>query len=205
MNRVTIDIDKLTESEKAIIEGIANREQPTIAAKVGYVPDGGTFEVGGMEFIKFPDEGGKTPVMYKTIAFTSIFGRSNDLTSSEVLRKMQEEVLPKVVAAVGEENVCTFKTDLTTLDGLKPYAPLESRISLPTLDFYRAHVDIFDKHKVDDWYWLATPESAPPHCKPNWFLCVAPSGCISNFNCYYGLGVRPFLCFLSSIFGSCED
>ena len=105
--------------------------------------------------------------------------------------------------AVGEENLCLIKTDLTCLDGLKPYGELESLVSLPTLDFYRANVEVFDKYPVDRWWWLATPESARPHDAPNWVLCVAPSGCVSND--YYGIGssgVRPFLSFNSSIFES---
>ena len=83
---------------------------------------------------------------------------------------------------------------------------MESKVSLPTLDFYRANVAIFDEYKVDDWWWLATPESAQPHSAPDWILCVAPSGCVDGGGCYddYG-GVRPFLRFVSSISVSCEE
>lgn len=171
------------------------------------VKDGETFKIGDMEFIKFPSVDGQTPVVMKDIAFTSHFGNDNDLRSSEVLRRMETEILPKIVAAVGEENLCTIKTDLTTLDGLNPYGTMESLISLPTLDFYRANVSIFDKHQPNAWWWLATPESAKPHDDPYWILCVSPSGCIFNyyFNRYCsGYGVRPFCIFESSIFGSFE-
>ena len=164
------------------------------------VKDGDTFQVGGMEFIKFPSIDGKTPAASKNILFRSQFGGNNHLAESTVLEKLKNEVLSKIIEEVGEESVCTFKTDLTTLDGLKPYADLESRISLPTLDFYRANVSIFDKYPVKYWWWLATPESAKPHDNPWWIVCVAPSGCI-NFDFYnFGRGVRPFLLFESSIF-----
>ena len=53
-------------------------------------------------------------------------GDNNDLRSSDVLRRMQDEILPKIVAEVGEENLCTIKTDLTTLDGLRINANLEA-------------------------------------------------------------------------------
>ena len=168
--------------------------------------DGETFTIGGMEFIKFPGKDDKTPVVMKNIAFRSRFGQNNDLRSSEVLKRMQMEVLPKIIEAVGEENVCEFETDLTALDGLKPYAPLVSKISLPTVDFYRANVDVFDKHNPETWWWLATPDSAQPHCEPNWVLCVSPSGFI--FSVYFnssGSGVRPFCIFKSSIFESFEE
>lgn len=170
------------------------------------VQNGQTFEVAGIEFVKFPSVDGKTPVVAKEILFDSVFGDSNNLTESKVLKKLEAEVLPQIIAEVGEENVCTFKTDLTTLDGLKPYSELDSCISLPTFDFYRANVEIFDKHKVDDWWWLATPDSALPHYKPAWVVCVSPSGGIDDYGyCDGNSGVRPILIFESSIFESSEE
>ena len=168
------------------------------------VKDGDTFKIGDMEFIKFPSVGGKTPVVMKDIAFRSRFGKDNDFRSSEILKRLEAEVLPKIIAAVGEENVCTFKTDLTTWDGLKTYGEMESRISLPTMDFYRANGDIFDQHKADCWWWLATADSAQPHYDPIWILCVSPSGYIADDRFSNDGGVRPFLIFKSSIFGSSE-
>ena len=167
------------------------------------VKEDGTFTVAGIEFIKFPAEGERTPVMAKDILFRSQFGSNNDLRKSIVLQKMEADVLPKIIEAIGEENVLTFKTDLTAEDGLKPYGEMESKISLPTLDFYRANVETFDKHKVNEWFWLATPESAQPHCDPNWTLCVAPSGGIYRGLYDIGRGVRPFCILKSSIFVSC--
>ena len=170
------------------------------------VKDGETFKIGDMEFIKFPSKDGQTPVVLKDIAFRSEFGKNNDLRTSKILKRMKKELLPKIIEAVGAENVCTFQTDLTTLDGLKPYGVMESLISLPTMDFYRANVDIFDKYNPGAWWWLATPESAKPHYDHTWILCVSPSGCIFIVNYYYDdFGVRPFLIFNSSIFGSSED
>ena len=169
------------------------------------VKDGETFEVAGMEFIKFPEVDGMVPVVMKNIAFRSEFGSDNDLRESVVLKKMEKDVLPKIIAAIGEENVCTFKTDLTTLCGLKNYGAMESKISLPTLDFYRANVDIFNKYPVNGFWWLATPESCKPRYEPWWALCVSPAGRISGDYYIYGNGVRPFLFFKSSIFESLEQ
>ena len=168
------------------------------------VEEGETFNIGDMEFIKFPSVNGQTPVVMKDIAFRSSFGNNNDLRQSDVLKQMENEILPKIVAAVGEENLCTIKTDLTTLDGLKPYGTTESLISLPTLDFYRTHADIFGRYKPNEWWWLATPESAPPNDTPNWILCVSPSGCIDSGHYDFEDGVRPFCIFESSIFESSE-
>jgi len=122
-----------------------------------------------------------------------------------VLQKLKKNVLPKIIDTIGEENICTFKTDLTTLDGLKPYEDLESMISLPTFDFYRQNVAIFDRYNPGDWWWLATPESAQPHYDPSWVVCVSPRGDvdISLFS-IVDFGVRPFLIFKSTIFESSE-
>ena len=165
------------------------------------VKDGATFQVAGMEFIKFPDVDGKTPVVMKDIAFRSRFGDNNDLRTSDVLKRMEKEILPKVLEAVGEENLCTVQTDLTTLCGLKTYGAMESLISLPTMDFYRANVEIFDRYPASGWWWLATPDSTKPHDDKYWNLCVSPSGSIhcGSYCDDYG-GVRPFCILKSSIF-----
>ena len=171
------------------------------------VKDGEAFEVAGMEFIKFPSVDGMAPVVAKDILFASRFGRNNNFADSKVLRRLQEEVLPKIIEVVGEDNVCSFKTDLTTLDGLKTYGEIESKISLLTMDFYRKNPEIFDKHNPRRWWWLATADSAAPRWEDDPFvLCVSPGGGI-YYDFYDGdyYGVRPFCIFKSSIFGSSED
>ena len=170
--------------------------------KIIGVKDGEVFRLGGTEFIKFPDVNGETPVLMKDIAFRSEFGPNHDLRCSTALRRMEQEILPKIVAAVGEENVCTFETDLTTLDGLKTYGVMESKISLPTLDFYRANVEILDRYKPDQWWWLATADSTKTHYDPIWTVCVSPAGSVNGLYYYNQNGVRPFCILKSSIFVS---
>ena len=172
--------------------------------KINNVQDGQTFEIAGIEFIKFPATAGGVPVVAKDLQKTMRFGRNNDLRTSDVLEWLQETFLPKIVEAIGEENLVSFQTDLTTLDGLKNYGSLESKISLPTLDFYRENAEIFHNHKVNYWWWLATPESCEPNSDPDWTLCVSPAGRISNVGYDISRGVRPFCIFKSSIFESCE-
>ena len=167
------------------------------------IPDGGLFSVAGIEFIKFPLVNGKAVGVAKNSVFASKFGDdNNDLAESIVLQRLKDEILPRIIAEVGEENVLEFETDLTTLDGLKTYDYIISKISLPTLDFYRANVEIFDKYKLDSWWWLATAYSAPKHDSSHWVLCVSPSGIIINDNFNRASGVRPFCIFDSSIFVS---
>ena len=63
--------------------------------KFSGVKDGATFQVVGMEFIKFPDVDGKTPVVMKDIAFRSRFGDNNDLRTSDVLKRMEKRSFPR--------------------------------------------------------------------------------------------------------------
>ena len=165
---------------------------------------GKTINVAGYELICFPREDGSVDVVTRDLIFKSRFGnKNNNLAESLILKSLQEEFITKIAEAVGEENLLEFTTDLRTLDGLRPYPELKSKVSLVTYDFYRDNVDVFDEYPVDDYWWLATPESAKPHSEPLWIVCVSPRGNISNY--YRNLinyGVRPVLRFASSIFVS---
>ena len=167
------------------------------------VENGGLVRIGNREYIKFPEKDGMVPVVAKDIVCNSVFGDNNDFRSSKVRKILEEKYLQEMIEAVGEENLCTIKTDLTALTGQKDYGFMEYLVSLPTLDFYRENVDTFVKYPAEDYWWMATPEAMRPIDSPYWLLCVSPSGCI--FNCLgYDLsfGVRPFCLLKSSIFGS---
>lgn len=203
MNSINVNFDNLTENERKQLLRLVEKSNKGV--KLSEVKDGNTFKIGDIEFIKFFDENGVTIAVTKDIVFNSTFGEDNNLHTSVVLERLDKEFLPKIAAIVGIENICKIETDLTTLDGLKPYGTLHSRISLPTVDFYRANVEIFDKYKLDKWWWLATPYSAKPHYDPVFVSCVSPSGDFNYDDCNGNSGVRPFLRFLSSICVSCEE
>ncbi len=173
--------------------------------KLTEIQNGKTFKVGEMEFIKFFDRDGVTVAVAKNPLFRATFGKDNNFATSDLLKRLQNEVLPEIEKAVGEENVVEFETDLLSLDGSRAYGTLKSKISLPTFDFYRHYVKVFDTYKQDGWWWLCTPDSTPDHNNSNWVVCVAPSGFI-DYGGYGNVnGVRPFLHFVSSISVSCDD
>lgn len=169
---------------------------------------GNTFKIEGIddtEFIKFPwSNRSEVAVVTRDIIFKSRFGDDNNIKRSDVINKLLEEFLPRIEQAVGANNVHYFDTDLTALDGLNAGEIMYSKISLPTLDFYRRNVNIFDKYKPNDYWWLATPWSVKPHYDPYYIECVTPSGRVICNNYGNGYGVRPFLIFDSSIFVSEE-
>ena len=176
--------------------------------KLSEVKIGKTFKVGNLEFVKFVEDENSCFVVARESVFNSTYGSNNNFANSKILERLNREILPKIENEIGTENMLKFETDLTALDGLKTYGSIKSKISLPTIDFYRQNVEIFDEHKIDAWWWLATPDTTPDHYNDRWTVCVAPSGSIFNGNFYgYGLdfGVRPILCFVSSISVSCEE
>ena len=164
------------------------------------------FTVAGIEFIKFPEKDGIVPVVAKDSLCDMKYGDNNNFSKSEVLKYLNDKILPKIEKEIGAENVLEFETDLTSLDGLDTYGKMKSKISIPTFDFYRENVRIFDKHKLDKWWWLATPDTTKEHLNDYWVSCVSPSGDFGSLDSICSrCGVRPFLHFVSSIFDSCED
>lgn len=173
--------------------------------KLGEIKTGEIFKIGDFEFIKFSDENGEVVAVAKDTLFRSEFGKNNNLAGSAIIERLEKEVLPALFDAIGEENIIEHEVDLTSLDGLKTYGSMKSKISIPTFDFYRANVAIFDKYKIDKWWWLATPDTTPEHYNANWCACVSPDGYIYYDSVNYDYGVRPFLKFVSSIFVSIEE
>lgn len=173
--------------------------------KLYEIANGEVFKIGEYEFIKFGEENGAVTAVSKESLFNSEFGKNNDLRKSGILKKLKNEILPEIESIIGAENVLEFETDLLSLDGSAEYGKMKSKISLPTLDFYRRNRSVFEKYKLDGWWWLATPDSTPEYYNGDWCVCVSPSGYL-NFNFYYYFirGVRPFWNFVSSISVSCE-
>ena len=161
---------------------------------------GETFKVADIEFIKFADKNGNTIAVAKESAFDSRFGENNNFAESRVKSRLESEVLPKIEEAVGAENIIEHEVDLLSLDGDDKWGKAKCKISLPTFDFYRHNVKIFDKYKLGKWWWLATPDTTAKHYNDDWVVCVSPPG-------YFGGGisgcddfaVRPFIIFVSSI------
>lgn len=167
---------------------------------------GETFKIAGIEFVKFYDENGQTVAVAKECLFNAYFGKNNNLAESNILKRLKEEILPNLEKEIGVNNVVEHEVDLLSLDGSDKWGTVKTKISIPTFDFYRKHVKIFDKYKVGKWWWLATPDTTSEHLNDDWVRCVAPSGGVDNdISNGDNSGVRPFLIFVSSILVSCEE
>lgn len=169
------------------------------------IKDGELFLVAGIEFIKFFDKDGVTVAVAKDSIGDYIFGDDNNFAKSSIKKMLEEEVLPKIEKEIGKKNIVEHEVDLLSLDGSDKWGKVNCKISLPTFDFYRINVKVFDKHKLNDWWWLATPDTTSEHYNDSWLVCVSPFGNISNYYYDYYFGVRPFLTFVSSISISCKE
>lgn len=170
------------------------------------VRNGETFFIAGIEFIKFSDKNGITTAVAKDSIGDYRFGDSNNFAESHIKKMLEEEFLPKIEKEIGAENVVEHKVDLLSLDGSTRYGKVKCKVSLPTFDFYRKNVKIFDEYKLDGWWWLATPDSTIDHRNDWWVVCVSPIGLFNYYRCSNDFcGVRPFLTFISSISISCNE
>ena len=163
------------------------------------------FKIGEYEFIKFTGEDGSIIGVLKDSLYDMEFGKTNDFSKSEILERLTREFLPEIESLVGAVNLLEFETDLISLDGSKKYGTMKSKVSLPTFDFYRSNRAVFEKYKLDDWWWLATPHVTSEYYSDKWSLCVSPGGfIILNYYISDIGGVRPIMRFSSSIFDSLE-
>lgn len=163
------------------------------------IKTGEIFKVANIEFIKFADENGHTIAVAKEGLFFSRFGNDNNFAKSIVKQRLDSEILPKIEKAIGAENIIEHEVDLLSLDGDDKWGKAKCKISIPTFDFYRKNVKMFDKHLLGNWWWLATPDSTATHYNDDWVCCVSPRGCFGGSGFYHDYAVRPFMIFVSSI------
>lgn len=119
------------------------------------------------------------------------FGENNDWRDSPIRKKLYEELYLKIVDELGADALVTIQTDLFSHDGLKDYGKCEDMVSLLTYDLYRNNRKNIPN--LDEWWWLATPDSTPSGCGSDYVRCVGSSGDVDFGDCDWdGGGVRPF-------------
>lgn len=203
MKEITVNLENLNNEERKQLFVLIDKASKN-TVKLSEIKIGDTFKIGDITFIKMSENNGVADVVTKNSLFISAFGNNNNFKTSAVFDKLKAEYLPKIANMIGYENICNVTTDLITLDGLKTYGNMTSKITLPTLDYYRKNSDIFHRYNLNCYWWLATGWSDKENS--SCVLCVSPSGFVDYFNCnYFNIGVRPFLHFVSSISVSRED
>lgn len=201
-NYLVINNHRIELTEEQVKQIIEAQVKPLPGIPLCDIAVGDTFKIGEHEFIVLEQSGDTTAIIRKDLLPDQRFGKNNNFDGSDVDATCND-FADEIAAIVGRENIVTHTVDLTSDDGLKDYGTIKSRCSLLTADLYRRYVEILDKFKPDNWWWLATPHSTKRHENDSWIRCVAPSGFFSSYD-YYGCvnGVRPFCILKSTIFVS---
>ncbi len=150
-----------------------------------------SISVAGITWSKFAeDREGNSYMLADENIGVMRFGKNNDWRESPIRKKLNDELYQKLIHDLGEDALVTIQTDLFSHDGLNDYGKCEDMVSLLTYDLYRYN----RKHikSMNQWWWLATPDSTPSGCGAD---CVRYVGSDGDVNCLWhdGAGaVRPF-------------
>lgn len=121
--------------------------------------------------------------------------KSNDFRGSEIEKYlnttyMKEEAIP----TFGVENILEKEIDLTSLDGLATYGTHKTKIHLGTFDDYRgARKNGMFKEGNKRSFWLDTPDSTEEGVGNSYVQVVSSNGRVDYGDCFWGIGVRPFI------------
>jgi hypothetical protein len=192
---------ELTEKQvKSIIDSLGF-ENKRGSRRLSDIKEGDTFKIGKHEFIVLEKSGDTTAALSKSpIEYNVPFG-DPDFEKSNV-RKVLVKFGAEIACEIGPDALVSHTVDQTTLDGMKHYGSTRAQVSLMTIDHVRRYADVLDNHKVDKWYWLATPWSAPARVCERGMCVVAPAGYVSRDGNHFHNGVRPFCILKSDIFVS---
>lgn len=148
-------------------------------------------------------DNGTTQVVSKNFVSGNIIfdNESNNYATSSIRKWLNGEFYDKLTKVVGAENIIMHTVDLTTVDGRKDFGTCTDAISLPTFDFVRSNIDVFDKYRdeINDWQWLATAWSTSNADVKFLVSCLLPNGLFDDCNCCINNGVRAFCTLKSSI------
>ena len=166
--------------------------------KVSDIPVGETFKIGKYEFIVLEHNGDTTAVILKSLlVHDEEVGDYNDYQNSN-LDNICNNFAVEIAKIVGKKNLIEHTVDLTSLDNLDDYGKIRRKMSLLTCDLYRRYVNILDKYKLSEFWWLATPLSTDTHGNCTDMMCILTNGTIDHEICFCPLcGIRPF-CILKS-------
>ena len=125
-----------------------------------------------------------------------VFGDNNNYAESSVRDKLLNSELVKQMKIEYGDMLVPITTNLLSLDGLDDYGMVEGDLlAIPTIDLYRECRKNIPR--IDDWYWLATPNSPPSGRSSDYVHYVYSDGDV--LCCWYDCDrdVRPF-CILQS-------
>ena len=165
---------------------------------------GETFKIGEHDFIVLEQAEGQTMVISKGFMAENVKfdDDSRDYNVSNLKKVIETDIQPIIERAVGTDNLVEHDVDLTSVDMQSEFCSLTCKVRPITFDEARKFNHLLVNKELDDWWWTCTPWSTEERGWKYSVAVVAPSGGISNGNCNYDYGVRPFCILKSNIFVS---
>lgn len=183
-------------------------EEKEKAAKVelSMLKPGQEFLIGNDEFIVLDqcvDGNDVTIVISKWFLAGYVrFGDTPDYKTSNLRKVIENDILPKIEAEIGADNILNNEVDLTTVDMQKDYGSLVCKARPYTFDEARKYNDLIVNKELNDWTWTCTPWSTSERGFEYSVAFMGRRGVPDNNGCGYEGGVRPILYLKSSIFVS---
>ena len=119
------------------------------------------------------------------------FGKTNNYADSNIRKTLNDSDLAAELKKDFGDRLVPITTDLLSLDGLDDYGKVEGDImAIPTIDLYRECRKKITK--LNDWWWLATPDSTPSGYGSDDVQCVDSDGDVFYGWCDGVGAVRPF-------------
>lgn len=165
---------------------------------------GGKFDTGIGRFIVLEQKENYTAVITEDLYREDVKFDDDctDYKKSSLRELCEGEILNEFVAEFGEDNICENEAGLVTVDGQEVFGKLLTKVRPLTFDEAREYNDLLANKDLPDWYWTCTPWSTKERGWDYSVAVVSPSGGVSNCDCYYCDGVRPFCILKSNIFVS---
>lgn len=162
-----------------------------------------TFELAGMKWTVLEKTDKGILCIADSIGDRQFDRKCNDWKVSDLREFLNGEILSKLEAAIGAENIIPFGRDLLSLDGQTEYGTCEDKVSLLTVDEYRKYRKALPN--TGDWWWLITANNTACNGDSIWVTVVSPLGNVVWISYSNDRGVRPVCIFSSAIFASEEE
>ena len=191
------NMNKILEKAKELV---AMLEEKEISDKVelSTVSPGCVIDLVEDEFVVLDHDDGGTLIISKGFMEENVkFGDNTDFNGSNVQRVLYEDILPKIEATVGKDNVLSQTVKLTTVDNQNIYEDVTGRIRLLTFDEVRKYNPLIVNKDLDDYWWTMTPWTSNDRWKYP-IAVVSPVGGIDDRNCNHATVFAQF-CILNLI------
>lgn len=167
---------------------------------------GDVFKIGEHDFIVLKHDYDTTTVISKGFMKENVVFDKNtrDYNKSNLKKVIENEIQPIIESEVGSKNLVEHEVELTSVDMQHEFCNCSCKVRPITFDEEREYNNLLSSKSLDDWWWTCTPWSTADRGMKYSIAVVSPSGCIRNYGCDRGRGVRPVCIFSSSIFESEE-